>query len=206
MGNKVFSANQADKIYGVFVSQAIVAPSNFLRWDSFNIDCLSTENIWVYVKNADSNIGASPWVGPYKNFSNNINEMKKSLLQFMVVIKDDGLLDTKIDEIEITYVSSENAKTFFSKTFNIGFRAEHILLTYNADESDDSVLRFAVAGENTIDSSKYQYIEPNKIQELYGIPLFSEKIKLMMEIAGDSGVPLKVHEISFIFGGESMKE
>ncbi len=35
MGVKVLSANQTDKIYGVFVSQVMVAPSNFIRWDSF---------------------------------------------------------------------------------------------------------------------------------------------------------------------------
>ncbi len=109
---------------------------------------------------------------------------------------------TQINSIELNFISSENSKLFFSKTFNIGFRAEHIILTYNADKSDDAVSRFAVAGEETTDISKYQYINPNMMQELYSIPLYSDKIKLMMELAGDSGIPIKVHEISFMFSGE----
>lgn len=202
MGEKVFSADQADVIYGVFVSQVIVAPLNLVRWHSIEVSSTSLDNVWVYVRNADSNIESAPWNGPYKNFVNSIETMDMSMLQFMIVLKDDGAMSTKVDGISVKYVSSDNAKVFFSKTFNIGFRAEHVLLTYNADMSDDAVLRFAISGEDTIDPSKYQYIDPNKIQELTGISIFSDKIKLMMELAGDSGIPLKVHEIALVFGGD----
>lgn len=202
MGVKVLSANRTDKIYGIFISQVMVAPSNFIRWDSFSIDTAATDNIWIYVRNADSNINSTHWTGPFKNMEESLDSMDKQLFQFMIVMSDNGLQSTQINSIELNFISSENSKLFFSKTFNIGFRAEHIILTYNADKSDDAILRFAVAGEETTDTSKYQYIEPNRIQELYSMPLYSDKIKLMMELAGDSGIPIKVHEISFMFSGE----
>lgn len=206
IGEKVYSAIKADVLYGVFLSQILVSPSNFIRWDSFTIDTSSMKNVWVYIRNADSNIETSPWIGPYKNFTNELDEANKLLFQFMIIMKDDGSLNTQINSIVLNYISSEDSKLFFSKAFNIGFRAEHVLLTYNADKSDDAVLKFAITGEETIDTSKYQYIEPNKIQELYSIPLYSDKIKLMMELAGDSGVPIEVHEISLMFSGNKYEK
>lgn len=201
MGKKVYSANQADMIYGVFLSQIVVAPTNFIRWNSFTIDSPSLDNVWVYARNADSNIESAVWQGPYKNITNEIASLDKAMFQFMIVMRDNGSLSTQINSIELDFISAENAKVFFSKTFSIGFRAEHVLLTYNADASSDAVLKFAISGEETADISKYQYIEPNKVQELYEMPLYSDKIKLMTEITGDSGVPIKIHEIAFMFSG-----
>lgn len=202
VGEKVLSASMADEIYGVFISQVILAPGNFIRWSQLNIDANSMDNIWVYIRNSDQNIASADWVGPFKNASEELIGFNKKLMQFMIVLRDNGSEGTVISNIELQFVSSQSASLFFSKSFNIGFRAEHILLTYNAEMSSDAVLRFAIAGEETTDISKYQYIDPNRVQELQYLPLYSDKIKLMMELAGDSGIPIQVHEIALVVSGD----
>jgi len=202
-GSKTYSAITVEQMYGVFVSNVLIAPSQFLRWRTVEIDCTNRDNIWIYIRNAaNSDIETAEWQGPFKNEINSFESLTENLLQIMLVVSGNNLSFPIVSGLKATFVSSQGAKYFFTKAFNLGFRAKHIALSYNAEKSSDAILRFAVTGEDTADLSKYQFIEPNRVEELYGIPLFSDKIKLMMEIAGDSGVPISVSEIAMMFSGD----
>lgn len=87
----------------------------------------------------------------------------------------------------------------------MGFAPKHILLTYNADVSDESILRFAVTGFDSTDSSDYQYIDPNKVVELPELSILSDKFKLMVEMIGDTGIPIVLHEIGLMFSGDGQR-
>ena len=203
-GEKVYSAATLDNIYGVFISNAIAAPDGFLRWNDMVVNTTSMNNVWIYVRSSDTDIENANWYGPYKNETTDISSFDGIMIQFMVVIKGNNITSPVISSIVVDYLSSQTSAYFFTRTFNIGFRPKHILLTYNATESEDSIVRFAITGENTTDLTKYQFIDANKIEELDEISIFSDKIKLMMEISGDSGVPIVVHEIAATFSGENV--
>lgn len=53
-----------------------------------------------------------------------------------------------------------------------------------------------------MDTDDYQYIDPNTITELTSLSQLSTKIKLMIELTSDSGVPVTIDEFAFIFSGD----
>jgi len=78
-------------------------------------------------------------------------------------------------------------------------------LTYNADLSEDTIVRFSVSGDDSIDPLDYQRIEPNKIETLNEISIFSENVKILMELAGEFTADVTVHDFAFIIGGNSVE-
>lgn len=200
-GTKVYSAISQTQIWGSFLSNQIYAPEGFLRWDELQMGSNYLENVWVYIRSADENIQLSKWTGPYKITTNDISNLTGQLIQFLIILKSTEDQNTQINNFKIKYISSQDSKIFYSKCFNLGFNPESIFLTYNATTTDDSILKFFIAGKDTIDELDYQEIPPNTLTKLDGISQYSEKIKLMVQLAGDSSVPIELHEIGFMFSG-----
>lgn len=215
--HKVYSAEKVQYMYGIFVSQSVIADTGFISWKEVSWVADKYEgtdvNVYVRVANSSGALSSSQWNGPYLNSSNDISDLKGQYLQFMVVLinkgvtaKDYNNVDIAVTpifhSIELSYLSASNSAKFYSSTFNLGFVPKHILLTYNGSIPDDAVVRFAVTGFDSIDSDDYQYIDPNKIEELSSLSILSNKIKLMVEMIGNSQVPLILHEIAFMFSGD----
>lgn len=211
MRNKVYSADKVQKMYGVFVSNLIDGDASLVTWDemSFLLEKHQGMDVKVYLRaNAEKDlVSDSIWSGPYLNSDNNISSIKDRFIQFMVVLSSEeqtGIITSpSFKKMRLSYFSSANAVRFYTKTFNLDFVPKHILLTYNAEIPEDSILRFAVTGFDTVDLNEYQYIEPNKIENLSSLSLLSKKFKAMVEMFGHSGVPIKVNEFALMFSGSA---
>ena len=203
LGQKAYSALKFDEIVGIFSSNILDGGESIVKWDSFSF-VGNNDGIKIFVKNASSKLDleSSSWEGPYINKENKFNYFTKRYLQILIVIFDDGNKNGEIESLNLTLISSQNTVKFFTKTFDIGFSPEHILISYNGTVSEDSVLRFAVAGDNTVDLGKYHFIEPNKIEKLSDFSLFSTNLKIMMEMTGNSKIPVEIDEFSLMFSGD----
>jgi hypothetical protein len=164
--------------------------------------------IYLFVRSSDTEVGiySSDWMGPYSYTKNDISAQSGKYLQFMVVLRNDTGLSPfpVINSINVSFLSMNNLVQFFTKTFKIGFVPKQILLTYNATNvDDDSIIRFAVSGTDTIDPAYYMYIDPNKIENLYEIGFDSGEIKIMLELGGVSGTDISVDEFAFMLSGDT---
>jgi len=208
MGQKVHSATKVQKMYGYFVSKPVQADTEFASWEhlSWTGSKPAGTDIWLYVKSAETigGLDTGTWTGPYLNTTNDISAIKNPFLQFMVILSMDGtgVNTPAISGINLSYFSHQNESKFFTKTFDLGFVPKHVLLTYNGTVSEDSIVRFAVTGFDSIDPNDYQYIDPNKIEELSEISVLSDKIKVMIEMIGDNGVSVTIDEFALMFSGD----
>jgi hypothetical protein len=123
----------------------------------------------------------------------------------MVVMTTDTTYIPEVRDVNVRYITSNVATNFYTKAFHLGFKPETILLTFNADLSDDTIVRFSVAGDDSIDPLDYQRIEPNKIETLTDISVFADKVKILMELAGEFTTDIAVHEFAFIVGGNDVE-
>ena len=210
LNTKVYSATMVDRVYGVFVSDVIQATSAFLKWNklSWNGQVNLQTKVFMFVRAASTKngLGTSPWIGPYQNGTNDISTLNEPYLQFMVVLRNDAYAHVSypmVNWINVSFFSSQASVQFFTKAFDIGFIPKHVLLTYNASNAtDETVIRFAVSGEDTADTSRYQYINPNKIETLGEIPYDSHKIKVMLELIGASSTHVSIDEFAIMLGGD----
>ena len=207
LGKKIVSANRIDKIVGVFTSDIIVTTSSFLRWDSIEWTGNTTnKNISIFVRNGTSvdSILSSSWSGPYFDKFFNIDTFSGQYIQFIIVLIADQTTNPIINTLKLNFISSQDSVRFFSKYFSLGFAPKNIMLTYNATENLDSIIRFAITSQDTIVENKYQFISPNKIEELVNLSPNASGIKFMIEISGNSGLPVEIHEVSLAVGADQV--
>lgn len=208
LGNKVYSAQKVRRLYAVYLSSPIVATSSILRWNSliWGGEKDSNTEVYFYLRSASSEeaLLLTEWSGPYLNTTSDISDQSERFLQVLIVLKNNGVNNglPRIDSMSFYYFVADNAARFYTKLFNIGFTPKHAVLTYNADEPDDAIIRFAISGEDTADTSKYQYINPNQIERLDALTYLSKNVKIMVEITGSSESATAVHEFAIMFGGD----
>lgn len=210
LGRKVYSASQIKEIYATFVSNVIEASDYFLRWHEISWqeykDGIS--DVQVFIKSSDSETGlkSAEWNGPYIDGLVELDNQLGRYLQFCIVLIkgfESSVNYPRVSSISLKYYTSDSSVKFFTRTFNVGFTPKTVVLTYNADVVDDTIIRFAISGVDSADTSYYQYIEPNKIVELDSISYLSDSIKVMLEMTGTSQSQAVVHEFALMFGGES---
>lgn len=204
IGEKIYSATKIDKITGVFISDPITTIDTFLRWDSITWTGTSTDmNIALYARNAasESSLLSSTWIGPYYNKDIDISTLTGTYIQFIIVLVAFSTVNPIVNSLNLKFISSQNSVKFYSKLFYLGFSPKDIMLTYNANETTDSIIRFAVSVEDTINEDKYQFIDPNTFQTLVNLSPTADSIKLMIEMTGNSGIPITINEVSMAIGG-----
>ena len=221
LGDKVYSAKQVDRLVGTFVSQPIQGDSSLVTWKELTYSAQKFENtdIYIYVRSSSSIAGleSANWIGPYLNSINDISVFKNIYLQFMVALIDVGAKNYNyqyltvppspiFSAIDLTYLSLSNSAKFFTKAFNLNFTPKSLLLTYNGEISNDSIVKFAVSGLDSVSPSDYQYIDPNKIEDISELSLLSSKIKLMIEMVSDATIPAVIHEFALMFSGDQQLE
>jgi hypothetical protein len=208
LGDKIYSAEKYERIYGIFVSNPIIANSNIIRWNQMSWDATKDNDseIFFFIKSgfSQNELDASKWSNLLINSPSDISQFTGQYIQFMIIIRCDNETFSipKVDRVNLSYFNQETAVRFFTKAFPLDFNPKHVLLTYNAEETDDTIIRFAISGEDSANISKYQYIDPNKIETLTDISRTSENIKVMLEIVGSSETNVVVHEFALIFSGD----
>jgi hypothetical protein len=209
LGHKVYSATKTQQIYGVFVSNVVEASSYFLRWHqiTWTEQKDNFSDIILYIKSASSEdlLSETHWDGPYYDGEVELSDKMGKYLQFCVVLKksySSSVNYPSITDISLKYYTSQTASKFYTRSFKIGFTPKTVVLTYNADVVDDVIVRFAISGVDSPDTTYYQYIEPNKIVQLDSISYLSDSIKVMMELIGTSQSEAVVNEFALMFSGE----
>ena len=211
IGNKVYSAKTIDRMYGVFTSDVIMASSSFLNWNNLTWD--GTWNIHskvsLFARSSDTqdDLVGEKWNGPYLNPSNDISSLNGKYLQFMAVLRNDydNEIVPVVTSISLSFLAFQQSTKFFTETFQLNFVPKSILLTYNASNiSDDTIIKFAVSGEDTADFTQYQFIDPNKIESL-NLAYGSKQIKVMLEFVGNSSVSVVINEFAMMIGGDTVE-
>ena len=204
LGEKVTAIRPIEKLVGVFISDQIIADSGFIRWLDVIWEGNQTEfDIGFFVRSSSTPLTNQKWRGPFYNSTFDIGLERGQYFQFMISMVSDGTYTPTVRNINIRYITSSASTKFYTKTFDLGFKPETILLTYNADLSDDTIVQFSVSGDDSIDPLDYQIIQPNKIETLNEISIFSSKVKILMELAGGFTSNINVHEFAFIVGGNN---
>jgi hypothetical protein len=208
-GHKVYSASKIEEIYATFVSNVIEASEYFLKWYRITWDELKNNigDVQLFIKTADTQDGLSSatWSGPYFDGVADVEDQYGKYAQFCVLLRkkyNSYVNYPNVTNIDLKYYTSESSAKFFTKAFTVGFTPKTVVLTYNADVAPDAIIRFAISGIDTADTSYYQYIEPNKIVELDSLSYLSENIKVMLEITGTSETQVTVHEFALMFSGD----
>jgi len=206
VGKKITAIQPIQKMTGVFTSDQIIADDGFVRWLDLIWNGNQTDfDVGIFVRSSDSPITNETWRGPFYNNTIDLGLEKGKYFQFMVSLVSDGTYVPNVSDLNIRYITSNTATQFYTKAFYLGFKPETILLTYNADLSDDTIVRFSVSGDDSIDPLDYQRIEPNKIETLSEISIFAENVKILMELAGEFTADIAVHEFAFIVGGDDVE-
>ena len=202
IGSKPTGIQPIDRLTGVFTSDIILADSGFVRWldASWNGD-QNDLNISLFVRSSNTPSTNSQWEGPFYDKVIDLESHKEKYLQFKIVMVTSDNYVPKVSKLNLRYVSSSTSSKFYTKTFDLGFSPENILLTYNADISNDTIVKFSVTGQDSIDPNDYQAINPNEIETLSEIHSSSEKVKVLMELAGEFTVDVEIHELAFMVGG-----
>jgi hypothetical protein len=214
-GKPVFSANRIKRLLGVFDSQIVDATSFFLSWWKISWDATlpSGTKVYVYVRSASSEsvIKNEDWHGPLLNKDGeNVSSQAGRYLQFRIVLFS-CYSGNKIETPEIRSLTaacrlSNTLVKFYTKTFNLGFKPKHALLTYNGTIPDDSVVTFAIAGTETTNFSDFQIITPDVITKLDDISEISEGFKVMISAIGSKEVPFIIDEFSVIVSGDGQTQ
>lgn len=209
LDKKIYSGSKIEKITGVFVSDIIVTTTYFLRWDNIEWNGTSTnKNIALFVRNGStiSETLTAQWYGPYYDSEFDISFFTNPYIQIMIVLVAETGINPIVNSLSAKFISAQSSVKFYTKLFDLGFSPKDILLTYNATENNDSVVRWAVSVQDTIDEDKYQFIDPNKIETLLNLSPLADSIKLMIDITGNSGLPIQIHEFAILLSGESDKQ
>lgn len=208
LGRKVYSATKTQKIYSTFVSNIVEGPEQFVRWH--NITWGETKDdfsdVMVFIRSAltEEGLRIASWSGPFFDGEVELENQYGRYLQFCVLLtaRSDSSTYPNVSNINLKYYTTETSAKFYTKTFNIGFTPKTAVLTYNANTTDDAIIRFSISGIDSIDPSYYQEIAPNKIVKLDSTAYLSDSIKVMMEIIGTSQAQVVVNEFALMFSGE----
>jgi hypothetical protein len=208
-----FSAERVQRTVSVFLSQPIDATFDILGWNTLSWTATKPTgtDILVFVKSASTQSALdsrSEWAGPFLNQSGeDIKSESGRFIQVMIVLftkYDTGtetLITPVLDEFRASCFVSAGQQTFYSKKFDLGFKPKNVLLTYNGTISDDSLIRFAIAGTDSDDPNEYQRITPNTVEELRDISKFSDGFKIMFGAIGSKKVPFEIDEIAVAVSG-----
>ena len=210
---EVYGASVIQRLAARFESQPVDGGSDFLSWKQLHWEnsLTGSAHLYTYVRTASTVTGlsASSWSGPYLNRTMDLAGFEGRYLQISMVLYADmesGVLQAPIvSNMGISSHVSSGAQLLFTKEFNLGFKPRHILLTYNGEIPEGSIVQFAIAGDDTVNQSDYQVITPNRIERLDDLPYLSDSIKIMMRATGSTEIPFVIDEFSLALSGDSQK-
>jgi len=205
--DSVFSANQIYKIFAVFESPYIDGGDGFMSWKQIKASYNKYEGneIYFYVKNTDDIQSDTLWQGPFLNAEYDISTLNQPYLRIMAVMSMNYLSVQSpiLNSIRASYYKvGGGEQAFFTKTFDLTFKPKNIMLTYNGTIPDSTILRFAIAGQETTDDEYFHTINPNIIDDIYDTPGIGNKLKLMISGVGNKFVPFILDEFAFVVSGD----
>ena len=98
-------------------------------------------------------------------------------------------------------VTSQTAALFFTEAFETGFYPKSVVITAETDVPENSILRFAVTSLDSVDPDDYQFVELDKLTQLDQLSVTGTHVRFMIEMSGNSGESVVVHEFAAMFSG-----
>jgi hypothetical protein len=209
----VYGADAIQRLSASFESLPIDGGSSLLSWKELSWDSSlsGSARLYVYVRSSSSTSGlpSASWSGPYLNGTTDLAGFAGRYMQISMVLYADmesGVIEAPIvSRMSVSSHVSSGAKLFFTKSFSLGFKPKHILLTYNGTVPVGSLVQFAISGSDTSENEGYQLISPNKIEQLSDLYYLSDSIKVMMMATGSTEIPFSIDEFSLALSGDAQK-
>ena len=210
----IFSGIKFTSVIGIWESNFLDGSESFLTWKSISSSTTKYENsdIFFFISNSDELTTQPIWNGPFRNSEISLIDYTKRYIKIRCVLKQSGdpqngytygndPLSPLINSLYIKSIISGTASKFYTRTIDLGFIPQHILLTSETDIPEGCIIRYGISSIDTIKSKYYEFFDANKIVKLSKLPITGNKIKLFIEMSGNSGNPIVIHEISTMFSG-----
>jgi len=205
--NAVFSANKIYKIFAFFESPYIDGGDGFVSWNKLkvNYEKFNNNEIYTYIRASNvSNDSNLVWTGPFLQQEYDISNLNQQFIQVKIVMSCNylNIISPILNSINISYFKLGSEEKFFTKTFNLGFKPKNIILTYNGNIPDSTIIQFAVSGKDSTDTNDFHIVNPNTIEDISKNPDLNDKIKIMISGVGNKNVPFIIDEFSVILSGD----
>ena len=207
-----YGANAIQRLAAVYQGNPVDGGQYLLSWKelSWTSSVPATTGLYAYVRSAATTeaLATTAWSGPYFNGTVDVTGFTGRWMQISMVMYSE--IDPATDTIALPVVSSitvssyvsTGAQRMFTKNFNLGFTATHVLITYNGTVPAGSLVQFAISGKDSTDTSDYQIITPHTVAALTDMPYLSKGIKVMLMASGSTEVPFVVDEFALALSGE----
>jgi hypothetical protein len=211
--SETFSAKRQIFLTGVFDSPFVDGTVSLIRWDKLNWSATipTGSRLLVYVRSGGENdLVSAAWNGPFLNgIKEDISFYTQQYFQLRLVLSGDGWqsdsdvgVSPLVREFSIQGILRGNEEKLYTKAFDVGFIPKHFIVTYNGSIPAETIMNFAVAGDDTINPDSYRNVDPNTIQSIGDLPDLSGKIKLMVSALGCKAAPFEISKIGlFVSGG-----
>ena len=215
LGMSVWSAKIPRTVIGIWDSTVMDGTEYMLSWrDATIVASLGTgEKVLIFCRTgATSGLSGTEWTGPSEDGVLEIDSPNRYVqIRLVVVGKIASIypsyggqaIGPTVSSLTVRGIASSGAALFFTKTFELGFCPEQIVLTKEADVPDGIILRFGVTSRDTVDLSEYQFIDAEKLVTLDQLAVTGTQIRFVIEMAGSSGDPVVVHEFAAMFSGRN---
>lgn len=221
LGYEVFSGQLVKRVVGIWDSKPLDGTEYLLTWKEIaytaNLND-SDERIYVYTRSGSaSDLDDVEWSDPSLNDSTELEDTGRYLQIRIVIVGTKAVpnpyygytpssIGPTISRMTVKGVTSVSASLFYTKAFELEFAPQSIVLTKEADVPDGSLLRFGVTSLDSVDLDDYQFIDTESVVELDELAVTGTKIKFVIEMSGNSGTPVTVHEFAAMFSGDGQKK
>jgi hypothetical protein len=214
LGMKVYAAKTPRKVIGIWDSEVIDGSEYLLTWrEAVAAATLNgvSDRVYLYDRTGPtSDLSAVAWSDPGVSLSLSIPSTDRYLqIRIVVVAATPSLypgyqsqpIGPTVEQLTIKGVTSQTAAYFFTKAFPIGFYPKSVVITAETEVPENSILRFAVSSLDSIDPSDYQFVELNRLAQLDQLSVTGTHVRFMIEMSGNSGESVVVHEFAAMFSG-----
>jgi len=211
----IFFATKIGTVVGIWTSDPLDGGTDLLMWKKATFSAFKPENsdVYIFISNTDTPTESYTWTGPFRNSETSLLTLSKRYFRVRAVLIQKGELKYQynyqqmpvgpyIDSMSISCVISGSAAKFFTKTMELDFNAKYILLTSETDIPERSIIRYGVTNLDTVNLDYYQFFNVNDITKLNRLSVTGKKLKVYIEMSGNSGEPIIVHEFAVMFSGD----
>ena len=216
LGISAFSASTVRTIMGIWDSETLDGTENLLNWTAIEYEATknaASDRIYIYWrKGATTDLSSVEWSNPSLNETTELTGSERYLQVRIVIVAHvlaptpyptygDGTGPT-MQQLTVKGITNISSSLFFTKTYELGFYPKSVVATAEADIPDGTVLRIGVTSLDSTNLDDYQFVETNSLTELDRLSVTGTKFKLVLEMSGDSGNTIVVHELAAMFSGE----
>jgi hypothetical protein len=214
----VFKVEKISTIMGIWESDPLDGSATLLSWKEivFSGSAPSGSDRYIFISNTDTKTESPVWSGPYRNGTTSLLSFSKRYVRIRIIMIQSGVATPgygynavtgpSIDSLSLKAIISGTAAKFYSDTFEVGFSPKYALITAETDIPDGTIIRWGIANLDSIDSTDYQFINENKITKLDRLSVTGEKVKVFIEMSGNSGDVITIDEFAVMFSGDDQAE